>query len=302
MTILRVVPGLLLASTLVVAQTPEPRQTQAPDVNAAALLASARAGLGGDAALDAIHSFVAEGLSESKLWSASFKMSWVRPDKFVIATQQMVGPSYASQMYTSSEGFNGNQLIHQEHRSIVNPVNGGIVIGKRPKAPVPADSQAASDEALAAMRQRFLAFALPFFGQTFDMTPPHFVMGDRTFVVGGDADRIDIDMADGNTISLFIDVVTHRPVQLRGAPSTLTVPSTWTPPPPGDPRKSAEKTEVAMSNDDLVLDFSDYKCAKGVCWPRTFTLSSGKQQLEKVRFSSVDLNAKINPDVFKTSK
>ncbi len=300
-TVLRAVPGVLLASALTLAQAPEPRQQGAQDPDAAALVAAARTALGGDAALNPIRSLVAEGLSESKLWSASFKVSWVRPDKFVIHTQQMVGPSYASQLYTSSEGFNGEQLIHQEHRSIVNPMNGGIVIGKRPKAPTPVDAEKPSEEALEAMHQRFLAFALPFFVDTFGMARPNVVLGGREYVMGGDADRLDFALADGDTMSLFIDVATHRPVRLSHAPSTLTVPSTWTAP-AGDPRKGPEKTEVTMPSDDFVVDLTDYKCAKGVCWPRTFTLSSGKQQIEKVRFSSFDLNAKINPDVFKAGK
>jgi hypothetical protein len=303
-TILRAFPGVLLAFSLTLVQAPEPRQQTAPDPDAAALLAAARTALGGDAALDAIRSFVAEGQSESKRWSASFRMSWVRPDKFVIATQQMVGPPYASQMYTSSEGFNGEQVIYQEHRSIVNPVSGGIVIGKRPKAPTPTGTGDAAEEALGAIRLRFAAFALPLFAQTFDLVPTRFTAGERMYVSGGDADRLDAELPDGGTMSFFLDAATHRPVRLSHAPPTLTVPALWAVPlPPGeDTRKGAAHSETGLTPDDLVVDFTDYKCNKGICWPRTFKLTVRGQEAEKVRFTSFDLNAKIDPSVFKPSK
>lgn len=302
MTILRTLSGVLVASSLVFAQTPAQEPKPASSADSAALLSAARTALGGDAALDAIRSLVVEGMSESKLWSASFKISWVRPDKFVIQTQQMVGQTNVAQMYTFADGFNGEQVIHQEHRSIINPVNGGIVIGKRPKPPTPGTNEAAGDDALDAMRQRFLAFAIPLFVRTFDMVPADFVAtGNRVYVSGGDADQLDAKLVDG-TMSLFLDVATHRPVRLTHAPQSLTIPSPFNvvKPPAEDTRK--ERPDLLTAPDDAVLDFSDYKCNKGICWPRQFKLSVGGQVVEKVKLTDISLNPKINPDVFKTAK
>ena len=284
---MRVLPHLLvvygLAAALVAIQ---PLRAQSRDP--AAILASARQAMGGDAKLAAVKSFTATGRTRQvrgdNLVPIEFELFAELPDKYLRKDEvpaQESGPT--------ATGFNGEELV-------VDPPQVAPTAPAGAPAPNPAVLEAARKARVTTVKQDFARLALGMFATSFPSYPLTYTYVGEAEAPQGKADVIDARGPNNFTLRLFINQQTHLPIMVtwQGAPGGRgrgPVPG-GVPPGGGGPPAPVENR----------LYFADYRETDGLQFPFRLRRAVGPDTIEETTFDRFKINPKIDPRRFENRK
>lgn len=316
-------------------------RTQEPS-DAQRVLAAARQALGGDAALAAVRSFTVGGSEKMNLGNVvldqALTIDCELPDKFlrerIIRSQGPAGPMEI----THRDGFNGDDLIRETLRQ--DPL--GLPPPADINPPRTAEEAArARERQVISNKQELLKLALALFAASIDSYPVQFTYaGQMPLEPSAVADVVEVKAADGFTLRLFVDVITHLPAMITwqqkplviatqssvvtvSRPAVVTVPRgggapPTTPPPMIPPPAPTLKpppggvvySGVIPAGDPTAglplvehqLSLGDYRTSDGLTWPHRLTDRVKGQVAEDVKLGKFRINPKINPRTFKPSK
>jgi hypothetical protein len=292
------VVAVCLAGAMVRAQTPAP--------DPAAILATARAALGG-ARLSEITTFVATGRTRQvrgdNLVPIEFEISCVLPDRYIRRDEipaQENGPTMT--------GFTASGLIESPSPA-APPMRSGA-----PPPPGP-DLDAARNARLADLREDVARLMLGLFAGAFSSVPVTFRLLGLAEAPQGQADVIEVAGPGNFSARLFVDRTTHLPLMvswqaaprgaargvLRPGPAGTTIPGVppgplpapGISPPPGAPGPGS----AALGGENR-LYFADYRDVDGVKWPFRIRRAIGADTIEETTIDRYRLNVRIDPKKF----
>jgi hypothetical protein len=251
------------------------------------LLDPIRTALGGGSALDAVHSFTAEGRCLRVIgpltMASRITLTLVRPDRYLRADALLVVKGAQT-----VAGFDGDRVIQRAttadgHR--IDPVD------LLPSSLKPPAAQGAAGE----IRRDARLLLLGWFAGSFDSTPVVVESRGVAEAPEGKADAFQLTFADASTVTLFADIATHLPLMVSwSGPDTLAPlrPSAQTLPPgsapPGNPPPPVEHR----------LYFSDYRRVGSVRWPFAVRRAVKGELIEELRFDRIVPNATVDVRLF----
>jgi len=160
----------------------------------AAVLAAARAALGGEKKLSSVKSFTATGRTRQvrgdSLVPIEFEISVALPDKYLRKDEIP-----AQETGVTGAGFNGDELI----------------LDPPPAAPLPDPARKART---AGLKQDFARLALGMFAASFPAYPLTFTYVGEAQAPQGKADVLDAKGPDNVTLRVFIHSETHLPIMV----------------------------------------------------------------------------------------
>jgi len=284
---MRVLPHLLVVYGLAAAVVAiQPLRAQSRDP--AAILASARQAMGGDAKLAAVKSFTATGRTRQvrgdNLVPIEFELFAELPDKYLRKDEvpaQESGPT--------ATGFNGEELV-------VDPPQVAPTAPAGAPAPNPAVLDAARKARVTTVKQDFARLALGMFATSFPSYPLTYTYVGEAEAPQGKADVIDARGPNNFTLRLFINQQTHLPIMVtwQGAPGGRgrgPVPG-GVPPGGGGPPAPVENR----------LYFADYRETDGLQFPFRLRRAVGPDTIEETTFDRFKINPKIDPRRFENRK
>jgi len=227
----------------------------------AAILAAARAALGGERKLSSVKSFTATGRTRQvrgdNLVPIEFEISVELPDKYLRKDEIP-----AQETGVSGAGFNGDELI----------------LDPPPAAALPEPARKART---AALKQDFARLALGMFAASFPAYPLTFTYAGEAQAPQGTADVLDAKGADNMTLRLFIHSETHLPIMVSWKGPAAGARGARGGPPP-----------------ELWLYFGDYRDVDGLQLPFRLRRATGADTTEETTFDRFKLNPKIDPKKF----
>jgi hypothetical protein len=253
------VAAACLAAGLIAAA---PSAVTAQKKDPAAILAAARAALGGEKKLSSIKSFTATGRTRQvrgdNLVPIEFEISVELPDRYLRKDEIP-----AQETGVTGAGFNGDELI----------------LDPPPAAPLP---DPARKTRTAGLKQDFARLALGMFAASFPAYPLTFTYAGEAEAPQGKADVLDAKGADNVTLRLFINSETHLPIMVS-----------WT-----GPARGAR----GGAPPEFRLYFGDYRDVDGLQLPFRLRRATGADTTEETTFDRFKLNPKIDPKKFETRK
>lgn len=281
-------PAVAVCGGLVWLAGLEPRPVVAQAGDATAVMAAARAALGGDAKIGAVKTFVANGRTRQvrgdNLVPIEFEIQTELPGKYSRKDEfpaQDAGPS--------TSGFNGDSLV-----LIPRPAPPPPRPGATP--PTPAQQEAALRVRLNAAKQDFARLMLGMFASSFESFPLTFTYAAQAEAPQGKADVIDVKGPGNFAARFFINSQTHLPIML-----------TWTAPqgPPGGGRGGPAAAPAAPAPAAPVeqrMFFADYRSVDGLQLPFRIRRAAGADTTEETTFDRFRINAKVDPRRFETQQ
>jgi hypothetical protein len=264
--------------------------TAAGDSRAADLLNQARAALGGDAALSAVHALSCEGTfrrsAGERDFNGSLTLDVELPDK-MLRTETMRPMGDAT--IVMEQGVNGQQLLRN-----ARTIGGGPGMVVRMGTPTDPASEA---EAVTAARADLARFAYALL-----LTPP---AGAELLYAGeaqsddGRADMIDAAGPGGFRARIFLDHASHRPLMMtyRGVPPRLSIMARQH----GDPHggdAAPHDADAPHGDADIALYFDDYRAVNGVSLPHHFSRAVDGQPVEEWTFTTIHINPAFKAGTF----
>jgi hypothetical protein len=240
--------------------------------DAAAVIAAARAALGGDKNLTAVKTVVATGrmrqLRGDNLVPVEFEIACELPDKYVRRDEFP-----AQDMPPSVNGFRGDQMIGASKTT----------------------------------REDFARLMLGAFAASFSAFPLTFTYAAEAEAPEGKADVLDAAGPANFSTRVLVQRETHLPVMVMwqaAAPPARGGPGGGPPPPPGGPERGAPGPgRGAAPMAEHRLYFADYRDVNGgVKWPFRLRHSVAGTTVDEMTFDRVNVNAKIDPKKFETPK
>jgi hypothetical protein len=270
----------------------------AGDRRATELLNQARAALGGEARLAAVHSLSCSGTFTRELddrqLAGELTIALQLPDK-LLRTESM--RPMGDFTVTTAVGINGDTLLRDQHT--VNAPAGAMI--RMPPPPTGDAATLALRNARADMARTVFAFLLA----ATPSLPMELSYAGEAESADGRADVIDAKGPGSFAMRLFVDKSTHRPLMLayRGAsPQMRIVTQRGGPPSPnghGDGRGAMDEPPApAIVDINLFLD--DYKRVDGIWLPHHVSRSIDGKPAEEWTFTSVTVNPTFKPDTFST--
>jgi hypothetical protein len=240
---------------------------QAP--TAAAVVAAARAALGGETRLSAVSSFSATGRTRqirgNNLVPIEFEINCELPDKFVRKDEVPAQDTDAS-----VTGFVGEQLLLYP----APPARAG--------GPPP---QAAVQQRLVGIKQDFARLMLAAFVASFPPYPLTFQYLAEGEAPEGKADILDVGGPGNFSARLVVQRDTHLPVMLM-----------WqVPGPPAAPNTPPPAVEHR-------LYYGDFRDVNGTKWPFRIRHAVAGQTTEETTFDRIRINVKIDAKKFEVPK
>ncbi len=297
-----------------------PPLTPAAIERAAAVLADARAALGGNA-LAAVKTILATGRTNrvrgNNLVPIEFEIALELPDKYVRRDEV---PAEESQ--PTSTGFSGADLIQLP----VPTPPGARPGGPAPPAPNPQQVEAQRRARMTAARQDLARLMLGMFAGSTEAYPLTFGYAAQAAAPQGTADVLDVRGEGNFAVRLFIHSQTRLPIMISwqapptgvvvttpGQPPPATVAPgavviTAPPPPPesaGPQDKEAYAKEVAALRQkaqttpvEYRLYYADYRDVDGVKFPFRLRRAIGPDTTEETTFDRFRVNTRIDPRKF----
>lgn len=291
---------VIVLASLAAAASLAARPAVSPPQDPAALLAEARAAMGG-AALDAIDSISVSGSETQDIGgittSRSVEINYQKPDKFVRTTRATFQDPRGLFTMTTHNGFNGPVRIHVVSApGAPMPV---VIPGPEPKTPE--DRQALEERQMREQRIEFARIMIPLFAQSMDAYPVAF---------RSEGSAIVLTALDDTEIRLFLDPATRLPARIDWKAQPIVVFSTSrtvttnsrggvVSESPGSPMPSAPgpQQDVLWS-----MTIEDYKTDAGITWPRRFRTTIAGKRYEDVKLGKYKINQAIKPSVFEPRK
>lgn len=253
------------------------------------VVTSARAALGGDAALNAVTSFQLSGsltrVIDGHQMTVQVEMFCVLPDKFVAHERQVVerGPLGTGE-FLYVRGFNGDAPIAE-------------TLGSGNVPPLPPNPTVVT---ATPMKKNFAKLTVPLFMASFAGAP-------ITLTPSG-VDAVDITGIGDLSGRLVVDAATHLPARLTFMDKPLVTFSTSSTvavrsngqivSPPNAPANFPTDPTKGMADVPWETTFSHYKTENGLTWPRTMTTTTAGKAFETLRISKVKINPSIDPKKF----
>lgn len=245
--------------------------------NAEAVLAAARAALGGDAKIAAVKTFVATGRTRQvrgeNLVPIEFEIQAELPDKYSRYDEfpaQDAGPVTA--------GFVGDALVLIPRPAPPPPRPGA-------PAPPPGAQEAMLRQRLNVAKQDFARLMLGMFATSTPAFPLTYSYIGQAEAPQGKADVIEAKGPNNFTARLFIASDTRLPIMLS-----------WQPPgPPGGPPGGPPKPMPEQR-----LFFADYRDVDGLKLPFRIRRATGAETTEETTFDRYRINVRVDPRRFDT--
>jgi hypothetical protein len=267
------------------------------DTKAIALIQQARAALGGDSRLAAVHTLSCSGAFTRELddrqLAGDLTIALQLPDK-LLRTESM--RAMGDFTVVSAVGINGDTLLRDQHAVNAPP---GAMIRMGPPPTGEAEAQALRN-ARADMARTVFAFLLT----STPSLPVELSYAGEAEAADGRADVIDARGPGSFSVRLFLDRSTHRPLMLAykgAAPQMRIVMQRGGPPPAGghgDADRGGIGTAATPQIVDINLYLDDYKSVDGVWLPHHVSRSIDGKPAEEWTFSSFKVNPAFKPDTF----
>jgi hypothetical protein len=267
------------------------------DTKAMALIQQARAALGGDSRLAAVHALSCSGTFTRELddrqLAGDLTIALQLPDK-LLRTESM--RAMGDFTVVSAVGINGDTLLREQHAVNAPP---GAMIRMGPPPTGDAEAQALRN-ARADMARTVFAFLLT----STPALPVELSYAGEAEAADGRADVIDARGPGSLSVRLFLDRSTHRPLMLayRGAAPQMRIMMQRGGPPPagghGDADRGGIGTPATPQIVDINLYLDDYKSVDGVWLPHHVSRSVDGKPAEEWTFSSFKVNPAFKPDTF----
>jgi hypothetical protein len=266
--------------------------------HADAVMAAARAALGGDAKIAAVKTFIATGRTRQvrgeNLVPIEFEIQAELPDKY---SRRDEFPSQDAGPVTA--GFAGDALVLIPRPAPPPPRPGA-------PAPPPGAQEAMLRQRLTIAKQDFARLMLGMFASTPSAFPLTYAYAGQAEAPQGKADVIDIKGPNDFSARLFIAGDTHLPIML-----------TWTgaasapgakPRPPGAPglpaspgAPGAPGAPATSATSEQRMFFADYRDVDGLKLPFRIRRAIGSETTEETIFDRYRINARVDPRRFDTS-
>jgi hypothetical protein len=284
---LPVVVSLALASAIVAARQAPPPQAKGGDPSA--VLAAARAALGGDNKIAGVKTFIANGRTRQvrgdNLVPIEFEIQSELPDRYSRRDEipaQDTGPT--------TTGFNGERLV------LIPP----------PPAALP---DAARAGRVATVKQDFARLMLGMFASSFSSYPLTFTYLAQAEAPQGKADVLEVKGPGNFAARLFINAQTpHLPIMVTWEGGGPPGPARGLPPGPAPaspgpgpglvqalPPGTARGPVTPIENR---LYFADYREVDGLQLPFRLRRAVGADTTEETTFDRFRINARVDPRRF----
>jgi hypothetical protein len=254
-------------------------ETGAQTANADAVIAAARAALGGEAKIAAVKTFIATGRTRQvrgeNLVPIEFEIQAELPDKYSRRDEfpaQDAGPVTA--------GFVGDALVLIP-RPVPPPPKPGA------PTPPPGAQEAMLRGRLVTAQQDFARLLLGMFAGSTPAFPLTYSYAGQAEAPQGKADVIDVKGPNNFSARLFIAGDTKLPIMLswQGGPGGPGAPGAQ-----GAPRAPVEQR----------LFFADYRDVDGLKLPFRLRRAAGTETTEETTFDRYRINARVDPRRFDT--
>lgn len=289
---------LAIALALVASVSSGPAQSPAP----ADLLNQMRDALGGAAALDAVKSLSAGGDVRNTMAGFSRQLTHelhvLVPDRFLRVQRDAVqGPIATTIVYYN--GFNGDNLIRRTDAP-------GMQF---PPDPIPDQSPAGIARwrtgLIARQKQELSKLWLAFFGTSLRSYPLDYAYSGSEVVDGAQQHVIEAKGADGFTMRLYVDALTHLPTAItwRGERAVMMKTTSVVTTRGGEVvSRSPESAPVPVgpsttADVEYRWTLSQFKSQDGLNWPRKIKVTGG-DLTEEISIRSIEINPAIDPRKF----
>jgi hypothetical protein len=256
-------------------------QTPAAKGDVTAVLAAARAALGGDAKIAAVKTLVVTGRTRqirgNNLVPIEFEIQSELPDKY---SRRDEIPAQDSGPTTS--GFSGDRLVQIP----------------KPTTPLP---DAAAAARVASVKQDFARLMLGLFASSYSSYPLTFTYIAQAEAPQGTADVVEVKGPSNFAARLFIHTQTHLPIMVsweakgpdgaRGGPPDAAR---------GRPLDAAR--DGAASAVEQRLYFADYREVEGLRLPFRIRRAVGPDTTEETTIDRIRINARIDPRRFEANE
>lgn len=272
----------------------------AGDTKAAALLADARAALGGDRALSNVQGLAATGTYQreagDRQLSGELSLDLQLPDK-MLRTDSMNPMGDAT--IVVRQGVNGDQVLRNTRTIGGGP---GMVVRMAPP-PGGADAEA---QALRNQRAEMARIVIALLLTSPPSMPVDFTYGGEAEAEDGKADVLDAKGPGSFAARLFLDKKSHRPLMIsyRGAAPRLVMQSQRVDGPPDPARLQRAEQAAADAHApapqlvEIMVFLDDYKPVDGVMLPHHITRSIDGKPSEEWTFKTFKVNPTFKPDTF----
>ena len=282
-----------------------------PSDATAALLATVRQALGGEAALTDVKSFDVKGTltrtSGSGTRDEAIEFAADLPYRFVQVTESTsdLGP-LGTARHRRREGFAYDRPIAESVDD--SPVPPPTVAAKAPTTPQEIADRDARQ--LISARRAFSVFVLPLFAQSPASCPMTFAAGGHVVGPSGPADIIDATGPDGFVHHLFVDATTHlivgiawmaKPVLSMTVASSAAMTSRGLAT-AGAPLVLPAHPTANLPDVQWQLTIGDYRSANGLHWPHRLTTTFGGRKWEDVKLGAYRINGKVDESMFRIEK
>jgi hypothetical protein len=232
--------------------------------DASAILAAARAALGGDERLSAVKTFVISGRSRQvqgdNLIPIEFEIACALPDRFLRRDEVP-----AKEDGPTTVGFNGDALIEGSPPA-------SVADDAEPAARQPDTARRAR---LAGIKEEFARLALGMFAASFESYPLTFSLAGQAEAPQGTAHVLDVKGPEARSMRLFISSATHLPIMIA-----------WQEP----------------GSQPSRLYFADYRDVGGLRLPFRLRRALGPDTIEEINVDRIRVNVKIDPKRFEASR
>jgi hypothetical protein len=271
------------------------RPAAADDPKADALIAAARASLGGETALTRIRGLTATGSFQRQIGDrqvdGDLTIDFAWPDR-MLRTESMRPTGDAT--IVSTLGINGVRVI-RDTRTIGGGPN--LMLRVAPGGSGPDAEEQARRSQQAEMARLTLALLV-----TAGSFPVEYAYGGEAEAADGRADVIDVNGAGSFAIRLFLDRTTHRPLllQYRGIAPRLMM-QTRQSPSAADGRRLRDQDlppPPAAEFAEIGLFLDDYRQVDGVFLPFRISRSVDQAPNEEWTFKTIRINPAFKADAF----
>jgi hypothetical protein len=267
------------------------------DSQAAALLARARAAIGGDVEITKVQALscagtVTRAIGDHQI-SGEITLDLQLPDKLL--RTETISPMGDSALIINEQGVNGDTLLRS--MKTVNTPPGAII--RTP--PPPAPGSEAEAQALRNSRAELARLMAVMLLSSSSSVPIEFTYGGEAESPDGRADVLDLKGAAGFTAKLFLDKSSHRPLMLayRGVAPRMAVQTQAVHGAP-DPAR-AERLQGPPPAPDIVdiqMFVDGYKAVEGVMLPHHITRAVDGQTNEEMTCKTIKVNPAFKADTF----
>jgi len=266
------------------------------DTRAVALLAKARAAIGGDAEVAKVQGLsctgtVTRAMGDRQI-SGELTLELQLPDKML--RTETISPMGDSALIVTEQGVNADTLLRN-----VKTVNAPAAAMIRTPPP-PAPGSDAEAQALRNSRAELARIVAAMLLSSSSSVSVEFAYGGEAESPDGKADVLDLRGAEGFVAKLFLDKVSHRALMLayRGVAPRMVVQQAHHGSPGPTHTERPERAPTPPEIVDINMFVDDYKPVNGLMLPHHITRAVDGQTTEEVTCKTITVNPSFTADTF----